>query len=111
MATNNPGAERARRVTPRLFVRKVARADMAEASAWYWGRRAGLGQEFLEAASVTLAAIEAQPQRFVIAIDDIRMAPLHRFPYVIYFVELPRHTSVLAVVHGRRSPRVWQQRR
>lgn len=84
---------------------------MAEAFAWYEGRRTGLGHEFLEEVSGTLAAVEAQPQRFVVAIDDIRMAPLRRFPYVVYFVDLPRHTSVIAVVHGRRSPRVWQRRR
>lgn len=79
-------------MTPRLFVRKVARADMAEAFTWYEGRRAGLGHEFLAIVSATFAAIEVQPQRFMVAIDDIRMAPLHRFPYVVYFVELPRHT-------------------
>lgn len=98
-------------MTPRLFVRKVARADMAEAFTWYEGRRVGLGHDFLDEVSHTFTAIEAQPQRFALAVDDIRMAPLHRFPYVAYFVELPRHTSVIAVVHGRRSPRVWQRRR
>ena len=98
-------------MTPRLFVRKVARADMAEAFAWYEERHAGLGHEFLDAVSDAFVPGEAQPQRFVVAIDDIRMAPLHRFPYIIYFVALPRQTSVLAVVHGRRSPRVWQRRR
>ena len=98
-------------MTPRLFVRKTARADMAEAFAWYEGRRAGLGQEFLDAAAASFASIEVQPQIFSLAVDDIRMAPLRRFPYVVYFVALPRHTSVLAVIHGRRDPRVWQSRR
>lgn len=98
-------------MTPRLFIRKAARADLAEACAWYEGRRAGLGDEFLDAVSASLVRIEAQPQLFSIAVDDIRMAPLRRFPYVVYFVALPRHTSVLGVVHGRRHPRVWQGRR
>ena len=98
-------------MTPRLFVRKAARADMAEAFAWYEDRRIGLGHEFLDAASASLARIEAQPQLFSFAVDDIRMAPLRRFPYVVYFVALPRHTSVLAVVHGRRHPRIWQSLR
>lgn len=89
----------------------MARADMAEAFAWYEERHAGLGHEFLDAVSDAFVAIEAQPQRFVLAVDDIRMAPLHRFPYIIYFVDLPRQTSVLAVAHGRRSPRAGQRRR
>ena len=55
-------------MTPRLFVRKVARADMAEAFTWYEGRRTGLGQEFLDEVSVMLAAVEAQSRRFVRAL-------------------------------------------
>jgi hypothetical protein len=39
------------------------------------------------------------------------MALVHCFPYVIYFVMLPRHISVIAVVHGHGNPQVWQQRR
>jgi len=98
-------------MTPRLFVRKAARADIAEAFAWYEGRRTGLGQEFLDAVSARMASIETQPEIFRLAVDDIRMAPLRRFPYVVYFVALPRHTSVLAVIHGRRHPRDWRGRR
>jgi hypothetical protein len=39
------------------------------------------------------------------------MALLRRFPYVVYFVVLPKHTSVIAVMHGHRRPKAWQQRR
>ncbi len=98
-------------MTPRLFVRKAAKAEVAEAFEWYEAHRAGLGQEFSDAISATYAAIEEQSHRFPIVLDDIRMALVHRFPYLIYFVVLPRHTSVLAVLHGHRDPRVWQRRR
>ena len=43
--------------TPRLFVRKAARADLAEAFRWYEQRRVGLGHEFMRVARVTLAEI------------------------------------------------------
>jgi plasmid stabilization system protein ParE len=33
---------------PRLFVRKAANADVAEAFAWYEARRVGLGREFAD---------------------------------------------------------------
>lgn len=98
-------------MTPRLFVRKPAKADVATAYNWYEAHRAGLGDEFLEQVSAVYAAIEEQPQRFPIVLDDIRMALLRRFPYVIYFVVFPRHTSVIAIVHGHRRPQVWRQRR
>jgi len=50
-----------------LFIRKRARADLAEAFAWYEERSTGLGHEFLRAAHVSFAAIERDPVRFPIA--------------------------------------------
>jgi toxin ParE1/3/4 len=98
-------------MTPRLFVRAAARSDMAEAVAWYESRRAGLGQEFLDAVAQSFARIETSPEQFRFAVDDIRMAVVRHFPYVVYFVGLRKHIAVLAVVHGHRNPTVWQRRR
>lgn len=98
-------------MTLRLFVRKAAKADVASAFDWYESHRTGLGAEFADEVSAVYAAIEEEPLRFPIVLDDIRMALVRRFPYVIYFVVLARHTSVIAVVHGHRKPQVWQQRR
>lgn len=98
-------------MTPRLFVRKVARTDIAKAFQWYEERGIGLGREFLGALRVALGAIERAPEQFLIAVDDIRKARLRRFPYLIYFVVLARHISVIAVMHARRNPRRWQSRR
>ena len=96
---------------PRLFVRKAAKADLAEAFDWYEARRPGLGQEFLDEISVSFEAIEEQPRRFPTILDDMQMAVVHRFPYLVYFVELQKSVSVLAVLHGHRDPKVWQRRR
>jgi plasmid stabilization system protein ParE len=96
---------------PRLYLRKVARADVAEAVRWYEARSAGLGFEFLRAVRVALAGIERAPEQYPVALDDIRKALLPRFPYVVYFVIHRRGISVLAVMHGRRDPRRWQSRR
>ena len=96
---------------PRLFLRKAARADIAEAFRWYEARSIGLGFEFLRAVRVAFAGIERAPQQFPLALDDIRKALLPRFPYVVYFVIHPRGLSVIAVMHGRRDPRRWQSRR
>ncbi|SRR6266545_209823 len=98
-------------MTPRLFVRKAARADIAEAFRWYEARSVGLGHEFLRAVRVGLREIERAPLQFPIAVDDIRKVRLRRFPYLIYFVVFPNHLSVIAVTHGRRHARRWQSRR
>ena len=97
--------------TPRLFIRKAARADLAEAFRWYEQRRVGLGHEFMRVARVTLAEIARAPEQFPVAVDDIRRVPLRHFPYVVYYVVLASHIAVIAVLHGRRNPRRWQSRR
>ena len=98
-------------MTPRLFVRREARAEMAEAFQWYEARSVGLGHEFLRVVSVAFTSIQRAPEQYAIAVDDIRMVPLRRFPYVVYFVGTPRGISVIAVIHSRRHPRRWQSRR
>lgn len=95
----------------RLFVRAEAKSELREAFTWYQARRVGLGFEFLRMVRVTLAAIERSPGVYPFALDDIRKAPLPRFPYVVYFVALPAGISVLAVIHERRHPKRWQSRR
>jgi hypothetical protein len=51
---------------PRLFIRKAARADLAEAFRWYEQRRLGLGHEFMRVARVTLAEVARAPAQFPI---------------------------------------------
>lgn len=42
---------------------------------------------------------------------ETRRAPVHRFPYAIYFRAMSDELVVLAVMHGRRLPRRWRSRR
>ncbi|GJG88108.1 hypothetical protein tb265_32890 [Gemmatimonadetes bacterium T265] len=95
----------------RLAVRRLVRRDVAEAFRWYEGKTPGLGHEFLRAVAVVFAAVDREPERFPVALDDVRKAVVARFPYVVYYVALPEGPTVIAVVHGRRHPRRWQSRR
>ena len=94
-----------------LFLRDEARSDLAEAFRWYEGRRIGLGYEFTRSVRSTLQANEQNPEQYPIAADDIRKAPLRRFPYVVYYVILDADVSVIAVMHSRRHSRRWKERR
>jgi plasmid stabilization system protein ParE len=96
---------------PALFLRDAARGDLAEAFQWYEGRRAGLGYEFTHAVRSTLELVESNPEQYPIAVDDIRKAPLRRFPYVVYYVIAQDHISAIAVMHSHRHPRRWKERR
>jgi plasmid stabilization system protein ParE len=97
-------------VTPRLSLRAEARADIREARRWYAERGAGLGAEFLRAVRATLAAIERSPGQFPVARGEVRRALVRRFPYGVYSIPETERTVVVAVLHGRRDPQVWQLR-
>ena len=97
-------------MTPRLFVRDEAAADLEEAAEWYETRRAGLGGEFLRTVRALLAGIARTPHEYPVAHGEARRARVRRFPYVVFYVVEPDHVEVLAVLHGRRDPRVWQSR-
>ena len=65
---------------PRLFLRAEAQSDLSEAFQWYEARSTGLGFDFLRAVRVVLAAIERNPAQYPVALDEVRRAPLRRFP-------------------------------
>ena len=96
---------------PRLLLEPEAEADLAEAFAWYEDQRPGLGSEFFAEVARVLAAIERSPQQFPIIRGQTRRALVHRFPFAVFYVVDPDVIAVTAVLHGRRDPRRWQERR
>lgn len=96
-------------------LRAEAAADIREAAGWYEGERPGLGREFTRAVRALLAGVEREPERFPRVVggarEDVRRALLRRFPYAVYFVAEPEGAVVLACLHVRRDPQVWQSRR
>ena len=59
-------------MTPRLFLRAAAKADLRDAFEWYEARSTNLGFEFLRAARTVLALVERNPAQFAVVLDDIR---------------------------------------
>ncbi len=98
-------------MTPRLLLEPEAEAEFLEATRWYTGRSPALAIAFRDSVEATLGAVEEAPERFPIALGDIRKARVRRFPYVVYYVVLPEVITVIAIIHGRRDPQRWQGRR
>jgi plasmid stabilization system protein ParE len=98
-------------VTPRLLLEPEAEEEFLEAQRWYAERSPVIADAFRSAVARTLEAVESAPQSFPLAVLDIRKALVRRFPYVVYYVGLAEVTTVIAIIHARRDPRVWQERR
>lgn len=87
-----------------------AEAELESATAWYEDRRAGLGEEFLEAVERTIdqvaewplagGLIEALPEDI-----EVRRAPVDRFPYhLAYLIEAARSAPPVAAVLTSSDP-------
>jgi plasmid stabilization system protein ParE len=87
-----------------------AEDDVAVAHATYEMQQAGLGDRFVEAVQDQVDRIRSNPQLYGVFRRDIRAAPLHKFPYVVYYRDRGTDVLVIAVQHGRRSTRAWRGR-
>ena len=93
-----------------LRVASRAKADIADAVAWYEAQRVGLSIEFIHALDQVFDAVVERLATFRIVRSGIRRALLRRFPYGVFFVEEEASVTILAVIHARRHPRVWPSR-
>lgn len=96
---------------PRLFLEDEASDDLVDAFRWYDGQREGLGSEFLAAIALVLERIEENPLAYPIIRGATRRVLVRRFPYSVFYVADPDLIAVTAVLHGRRDPQRWQERR
>ena len=96
----------------RLVVLTAPEAEASSAYDWYEAQSVGLGAEFLRAVDAVLASIRRTPALYPAVRGRTRRALLRRFPYGVCFYEREeaREVVVVAVVHGRRHPRVWRSR-
>ena len=90
--------------------RPEAQADLLQTRDWYERQQAGLGEVFSVAVDEAVIRIETMPQMYAVVFRDLRRGKLRRFPYVIYYRVLSGRIEVIAVLHGSRDPRLWQER-
>lgn len=94
----------------RLIIRPEAEADLQEAFDWYERRVPGLGADFLAAIDAALRSILSNPLQHPVIHRDARRALTRRFPYQVLFVIPDDAIIVVAILHGARDPKHWQNR-
>jgi toxin ParE1/3/4 len=88
-----------------------ADGEFCEAVAYYEACQEGLGQDFYAEINLTIGRILDLPNAWPVFDGDVRRCLAHRFPYgVLYSIELDG-IFILAVMHLRRDPDYWKQRR
>jgi plasmid stabilization system protein ParE len=93
-----------------LVIAPEAELDIAEAYAWYEGRRAGLGEEFLSSVDACVESIRRRPEMYIVVHEGYRRSLLRRFPYAVFYESSEMKVTIYAVFHNSRDPDKWRQR-
>lgn len=90
--------------------RSEAVADVVEARRWYEEHDPGLGDAFAASVEEIVNRMKSMPRMYPVAHRDMGRGKLRKFPYLVYYRVHPNKLEVLAVLHGSRDPRLWQER-
>jgi plasmid stabilization system protein ParE len=93
-----------------LIIAPEAEQDIAEAYAWYEGRRVGQGEEFLSCVDACIQAIRRTPQMHAVVHEGYRRGLVRRFPYAVFYEHAGDTVTVYCVFHTSRDPKKWRQR-
>jgi toxin ParE1/3/4 len=86
-----------------VVVQESAANEIRDASAWYECKRITWASGSRTRLFQSLGRIENNPTLFGRVYKDVRRAPVHRFPYGVFY-RLSRDTvTVISVMHGRRN--------
>ena len=94
-----------------LIIRPEAEQDIQMAFSWYEKRVSGLGMEFLRCVDVAIAQVNRSPRTYPIIYNKIHRILTRRFPFGIFYIINNDKIVVLAVLHARRDPNLWQKRK
>lgn len=87
-----------------------AAAEAREAAAYFEGIRAGLGADFKAELDVALARIRDNPLLYAAESGAIRICPLQRFRFLVFYEDQSDRIWIAAVGHYHRRPGYWEGR-
>jgi len=94
----------------KVYIRPDAEKDIETAATWYEMQREGLGKAFLDEVLHAFETISDNPQMYVVVHRHTHRALIHRFPFAVYYRIEEDSLVVVAVMHGSRHPKQWQNR-
>ena len=94
----------------KVVVRPEAENDLMETFTWYEDKIEGLGYNFLLRVESGLKFIERNPKICPVEYKETRKHLIKRFPYKIIYLIKKERIIILAVIHGRRNPKIIKKR-
>lgn len=95
-----------------LIFHSQAQAELADAMKWYEDRTAGLGFDLLGEVEKSARDLQQNPGQFRLhGRSGMRKILINRFPYTLFFLELPDVIWIAAIAHQKRRPGYWRTRK
>ena len=90
-----------------LALRPLALLELEEATNFYEGEQAGLGDRFSDAVEAALLKIRENPDigsnRYADLVPGLHMHVLHTFQYLIFYFNHAEHIEVVRLLHAQRN--------
>ena len=94
-----------------IELRRSAQCDLDGAIEWYENVGVPVTNRFETAVQSVFDQIALQPDRYPIALGNVREAVLpDRFPYSVFYRSRGQKVIVIAVYHHARDPAGWKDR-
>ena len=93
-----------------LHIRVLAREDIQQIVDYYDRIRSHIADTFLENLYAEFDVIVENPNLFQRKYRNTRVRYLKKFPYGIHYIIREETIEILAVIHTRRNPKVWESR-
>lgn len=87
-----------------------ANLELGAAFDWYLERSEPAAARFIAEMDEAIAIISQAPKRSPESGFGTRKFLLQRFPFAVFYRELPLSVQVVAVAHGHRRPGYWKNR-
>ncbi len=94
----------------KIRILNVARLELDDAIAYYNNERPGLGYEFSSEFKNTILRVVDFPEAWPRISSRLRRCLFNRFPYALLYQVDEIKIQIVAVMHMRRNPGVWQKR-
>ena len=95
-----------------VAVHSAARTELDEAMGFYEIRTNGLGLDLEAKVEKAVAAIQRNPESWPRhKRTAFRKVFVERFPFTIFYMDLPDVIWIVAVAHGSRRPDYWSRRK
>ena len=95
-----------------VVIHSAARAELDDAMGFYESRAHGLGLDLQAKVEDAVAEIRRRPEAWPPHKDSgFRKYFTERFPFIVFYMELPDCIWIAAIAHGSRRPDYWSRRR